>query len=98
MKSASDKRSRENQNTHFTFDNSFFFENRALKVNVEEYGTARQATDDNIMQRLRCLCWIQKATHTHTHTHAHTHTRARTHAHTHTMCNIYRVSMAAIVA
>jgi hypothetical protein len=31
---------------------------------VEKYGTARQATDDNITQRMRFACWITKATDT----------------------------------
>jgi hypothetical protein len=29
------------------------------------YGTARQATDDNIIQRMRFACWTTKATNTH---------------------------------
>jgi hypothetical protein len=32
---------------------------------VEKYGTAIQATDDNITQRMRSACWITKATDTH---------------------------------
>jgi hypothetical protein len=32
---------------------------------MEEYGTARQATDDNIIRRMRFACWISKATHSH---------------------------------
>jgi hypothetical protein len=32
---------------------------------MEKYGTARQATDDNIIRRMRFACWITKATHTH---------------------------------
>jgi hypothetical protein len=32
---------------------------------VEKYGTAGQATDDNIIQRMRFACWITKATDTH---------------------------------
>jgi hypothetical protein len=31
---------------------------------VEKYGTARQATDDNIIRRMRFACWITKATDT----------------------------------
>jgi hypothetical protein len=34
---------------------------------VEKYGRARQATDDNIIRRMRFACCITKATHTHTH-------------------------------
>jgi hypothetical protein len=29
---------------------------------VEKYGTARQATDDNIIRRMRFACWIDKVT------------------------------------
>jgi hypothetical protein len=32
---------------------------------VEKYGTARQATDDNIIRRMRFAWWITKATDTH---------------------------------
>jgi hypothetical protein len=32
---------------------------------VKKYGTARQATDDNTIQRMRFACWITKATDTH---------------------------------
>jgi hypothetical protein len=31
---------------------------------VEKYGTARQATDANILRRMRTACWIPKATDT----------------------------------
>jgi hypothetical protein len=33
---------------------------------VEKYGTARQATDDNIKRRMCFACGITKATDTHT--------------------------------
>ena len=32
---------------------------------LEKYGTARRATDGNIIQRMRFACWITKATDTH---------------------------------
>jgi hypothetical protein len=32
---------------------------------VEKYGRARQATDDNIIRRMRFTCWIGKTTNTH---------------------------------
>jgi hypothetical protein len=32
---------------------------------VEKYGRAGQATDDNIIRRMRFACWITKATDTH---------------------------------
>jgi hypothetical protein len=35
-----------------------------LLENVEKCGTARQATDDNIIRRMRFACWITKATNT----------------------------------
>jgi hypothetical protein len=35
-----------------------------LQDNVEKYGTARQATDDNIIRCVRFACWIIKATDT----------------------------------
>jgi hypothetical protein len=44
---------------------NFFSENGAVYEYVEKYGTARQATDDNIIQRMRFACWITKATDTH---------------------------------
>jgi hypothetical protein len=31
----------------------------------EKYGTAREATRDNIIRRMRFACWITKATDTH---------------------------------
>ena len=41
-----------------------------LSNNVEKYCTGRQATDDNIIGRMRFACWLNKTrikTHTHTH-------------------------------
>ena len=32
---------------------------------MEKYGTAGQATDDSIIQRMRFVCWIAKTTDTH---------------------------------
>ena len=32
---------------------------------MEKHGRARQATDDNIIRRMRFACWITKATDTH---------------------------------
>jgi hypothetical protein len=42
----------------------FFPENRAVYENVEKYGTAGQATDDNIIRRMRFACRVTKATDT----------------------------------
>jgi hypothetical protein len=61
----SGKRYRENQNTHFVL-NKFFSESCRLWGNVEEYGRAKQATNDNsIIPRMRFACWITKAADAH---------------------------------
>ena len=31
----------------------------------KKYGTARQATDDNIIRRMRIACWMTEAADTH---------------------------------
>jgi hypothetical protein len=64
MRSVSDKSCRENQNTHFMFSN-FFRKPLPLWDNVERYGKARQATDENVIRRMRFACWITEATSTH---------------------------------
>jgi hypothetical protein len=55
---------RENQNTNFLFSD-FFLTLCYLWDNVEKYDRARQAVDDNIIQYMRCACWISKVTDTH---------------------------------
>ena len=49
------------------FNNLFFFIRKSCRLwdNVEKYGRARQATDDNIIRRMRIACCIPKATDTH---------------------------------
>jgi hypothetical protein len=45
-----------------------FFSSRKscpLEDNIEKYGRARQATDDNIIRHIHCACCITKATDTH---------------------------------
>ena len=65
MRNVSDKSCRENQNTRFIFNNFFFpLKSYRLWYKVEKYGTSRQATDGNIIRRMRCACWITKATDT----------------------------------
>ena len=32
---------------------------------MEKFGTARQATDDNILRSMRFACWVTKAINTH---------------------------------
>jgi len=63
MRNASHRSCTENQNTHFMFNN-FFHESSTIFNNVEIYGIARQATDDNIITRMRFACWITTATDT----------------------------------
>jgi hypothetical protein len=65
MRNVSDKSCRQNQNTHFMF-RDFSRKSCRLWDNVEKYGTAGQATDGNIIRRMRTACWITKATDTHT--------------------------------
>jgi hypothetical protein len=64
MRNVSDKCGGWNQNTSFKFNNSFR-KSCCLWNIVEKYGTVRQATDDNIIWRMRFTCWIIKATDTH---------------------------------
>jgi hypothetical protein len=52
--------------THILCSITFFPpENRAAYEIVEKCGRARQATDDNLIARMRFTCWITKATDTH---------------------------------
>ena len=54
---------------HTFYNNGFhFFLNRAVcEVMCENLvQTDRQATGDNIIWRMRCACWLHKATDTHT--------------------------------
>jgi hypothetical protein len=43
---------------------TFFRKSCRLWDSVEKYGTARQATGDNVIRRMRFACWITKATDT----------------------------------
>jgi len=49
--------------THITF-NYILPKIVPFMRNMEKYGTAGQATDDNIIQRMRIECWTTKATDT----------------------------------
>jgi hypothetical protein len=64
VRNVSDKSCRQNQNTHFMFS-EFSQKSCRLWDNVEKHGTARQATDVNIIQRMRFACWMTKAADTH---------------------------------
>jgi hypothetical protein len=44
---------------------NFFPKKCRLWDNTEKYGRVGQATDDNIIRRMRIACWITKATDTH---------------------------------
>jgi hypothetical protein len=55
MRNVSDKICVENQNTHFMSNKFFYFENRAVYGNVEKYGKADQATDENMAHALCML-------------------------------------------
>jgi len=56
----SDIRYRENQTIYFKLNNFLFLKIVPLWDNVEIYGTPRQATDGNIIRRMRFACWITK--------------------------------------
>ena len=47
MRNLSDRKCRESQNTHFTFNNFLPRKSCRLRSNVGKCCTARQATDDN---------------------------------------------------
>jgi hypothetical protein len=50
--------------THLCSITFFFRKSYRLWDNVEKYGTASQATGDNVIRRMRFACWITKATNT----------------------------------
>ena len=51
--------------THILCSTTFFFEkSRNVYGDVEKYSTARQATDINIIWRMRIARWIIKSTNT----------------------------------
>jgi hypothetical protein len=63
MTNVSDKYCRENQNTHFIFSN-FFRKSWRFWENVEKYCRVGQATEENVIQRMRFTFWKTKATDT----------------------------------
>ena len=50
------------QNIHFMFNYFLFRKSCRLWDNVEKYCTAGQATDDNIIRRMRIACWTNNVT------------------------------------
>jgi hypothetical protein len=89
MRNALEKSCREDQSTHFMFNNLLFRKSYSLWDNVEKYGGARGATNDVTTWRI-ALHAGKAALHERTSMHMptrpgdRTHERARTHAHTHT--------------
>jgi hypothetical protein len=45
--------------THILSSKTFFQKSHCLWNNVEKYGRSLQATDDNIIWRMRIACWIR---------------------------------------
>ena len=62
MRNVSDKSCKGNQNTHFVFNNFFFFENRAVYEIMWETIVERGRP----IWRMSITCWIPNATNTHT--------------------------------
>jgi hypothetical protein len=46
--------------THILCSKTFFCKSCHLWDNVQHYGRVGQTTDDNIIRRMRCACWITK--------------------------------------
>jgi len=59
------KNSRENTNRHFVFSNYFFRKSRRLLDNVGKCNRVGDATDDNIIRRMRISRWVTKTTNIH---------------------------------
>ena len=55
----------ENCKTHILCSITFLLKSCLLCDNAEKYGTAGQATDDNMVWRMRFACWVNKAIDTH---------------------------------
>ena len=70
----------------------FFFENRPLYEIMSRNVVEPEATDENIIQRMRFSCRISNATRANAHANtpaiAHAWARARAHTHTHTQKNM----------
>ena len=63
MRNVSDRSCRENQNTHFVFNN-FFFDNRAV-YEIMWNNIVGLDTPQMTIRRVGITCWIPKATNTH---------------------------------
>ena len=60
----SDKICKENQNTHFLFNNFFFLNLAVYEIMWKNIEPDRSQM--KTIRRMRIACWIPKATHTHT--------------------------------
>ena len=65
LRNVSGKSCRENQNTHFVFSNFPKILPFLFWDNVEWHGSVLQATDDDIIRRVRIVCRVTKTTNTH---------------------------------
>jgi hypothetical protein len=83
MRNVLDKICRENQNTHFMFNN-FFRKLHRLWDNVEKYIGDQGAINNVTIRRICVACSKSKATFTYAHAHAPGYPRTRAHTHTHT--------------
>jgi hypothetical protein len=63
MRNVSDKSCRENQNTHFIFNNFFFLENSPVYVTIWE-NIVEPDRPQMTIWRTHIACWTTKATHT----------------------------------
>jgi hypothetical protein len=61
MRNVSDKSCRENQNTHFVFNNFFPRKSCRFWDNVEKYDRARHSINDSVIRHLRIACWMTEA-------------------------------------
>ena len=95
MRNVVEKSCRENQNTHFMFNN-FFSENRTVYEIMSKNMVDPEATNDVTIWRIRIACWISKIIRTHAHAHAHAPGHPYTHVRTqlHTQQNIILVAFA----
>jgi len=64
MRNGSDKRCRENQNTHFVFSN--FIKNRTVYDTSLKNSAVEPGIPQMTIWRMRIACWIPKGTHIHT--------------------------------
>ena len=65
IRNVSDKRCRENQNTHFVFSN-FFFIRKMCCLSIMWKNSVQRGRPQIKIWSMRIACWIPKATNTHT--------------------------------